>query len=64
MNLSENLNNKFKNINEEEEKNLNEMIIIYMNNKNNTQINLFGEIFVKNNKDNCVLTINNKKYKL
>ena len=38
----------------------NELTIIYFTNKKG-KIRLFGEIFVKNNKNNCFLFINNKK---
>ena len=41
----------------------NKMTIIYNNNDEN-KIKLFGEDFIKNNKDNCYLIINNKKQEL
>jgi surface protein len=41
----------------------NKMTIIYNNNDKN-KIKLFGEDFIKNNKDNCYLIINNKKQEL
>ena len=37
----------------------NEIDIIYKYDKNMNRIKLFGEIFVKNNKNNCILIINN-----
>ena len=44
--------------------NLNEMNIKYLINENDERINLFGKEFVDNNKENCILTFNNKDYKL
>ena len=41
----------------------NKMTIIYNNNDKN-KIKLFDEDFIKNNKDNCYLIINNKKQEL
>ena len=38
--------------------------IIYKINKEQPKIKLFGEEFVKKNKDNCFIFINNKKYEL
>ena len=40
----------------------NEMEIVYKNNK--SKIRIFGENFVNNNKDNCYIMIDNKKYKI
>ena len=42
----------------------NELELIYQINKNNNDgyINLFGKSFMKNNKNNCILIINNKLY--
>ena len=40
------------------------MTIIYNINKNNDYIRIFGEDFVKNNRNNCYLIINGKKIKL
>jgi surface protein len=44
----------------------NEMKLIYQLNEKNKDnyINLFGKSFVKNNKNNCILIINNKLYNL
>ena len=39
----------------------NELTIIYCANKNNQKIRLFGDNFIKNNKNNCIIYINNKK---
>ena len=39
----------------------NELTIIYCANKNNQKIRLFGDNFMKNNKNNCIIYINNKK---
>ena len=43
----------------------NELELIYQlkGNNNDGYINLFGKSFVKNNKNNCLLSINNKLYK-
>ena len=40
------------------------MTIIYNIDKNKNHIYIFGEDFVKNNKNNCYLIINGKKIKL
>ena len=40
------------------------MTIIYNINKNNNYITIFGEDFVKNNKNNCYLIINGKQREL
>jgi len=40
------------------------MNIQYSINENDEGIKIFGEEFVKNNKDNCILTFNNKDYEL
>ena len=44
----------------------NEMELIYQSDENNNDgyINLFGKSFVENNKNNCLLIINNKLYNL
>ena len=36
---------------------LNEMTIIYKIDKNQDEIRIFGEYFIENNKDNCILVI-------
>ena len=43
---------------------LNEMTIIYDNKENKMRIRIFGDMFVKNNKNNCKLIINNKEEEL
>ena len=43
---------------------MNEINIKYLIKKNEEGIKLFGEEFVNNNKENCVLTFNNKDYEL
>ena len=43
---------------------LNEMNIKYLINENDEGINLFGKEFVNNNKENCILTFNDKDYEL
>jgi len=45
-------------------KNLNQMTIIYNVDKNENGIKIFGEDFVKNNKNNCYLIINGKQREL
>ena len=40
------------------------MIIKYNINKDDNKINIFGSDFVKNNKDNCYILIDNQKYDL
>ena len=64
--LIENLKNKSKNLLEMDKNKQNEMIIIYKINSNrlNLKLNIFGENFVKNNKNNCYILINNKRYEL
>ena len=57
--LNENKKNKLKSIINIYENKINELTIIY-NNKDNGKIKLFGSEFVKNNKGNCYLLINNK----
>jgi len=59
-------NNKYKNENKNEynkEKATNEIIIKYRIGKDN-KIRIFGDIFVKNNKDNFKMIINDKSYEL
>ena len=53
-----------QNINDDNDVILNEMTIIYNINYNNDIIYLFGEEFVKNNKEKCFLVINEQKYDL
>ena len=43
---------------------MNEIKIIYNNNDNKNEINIFGEEFVKNNKNLCKILYNNKEYEL
>ena len=43
---------------------MNSMNIKYLINENDEGINLFGKEFVNNNKENCILTFNNKDYEL
>ena len=57
-----NTNISFKNTNKIIK--MNEMNIQYSINENDEGIKIFGEEFVKNNKDNCILTFNNKDYEL
>ena len=40
------------------------MTIIYKIDKNKDEIRIFGEYFVENNKDNCILLINGQEIKL
>ena len=62
-NFIEDFKNKTKFLNEDENKQ-NETMIIYNNYKKDIIIRLFGEKFVKNNKNRCYLLINNRKYEL
>ena len=55
--LNENLKNKFKKLIDIIYNAKYEMSITY---KNDEKINLFGEVFIKNNKDNCFLLYNDK----
>ena len=57
--LNGNKINKIKNIINKYENRINELSIIYNNNKNG-KIKLFGSEFVNNNKGKCYLLINNK----
>ena len=63
------LENKYIELNEkidileENKKDKNEINLIYVTEKEESY-NIFGEIFVKNNKDNIELNINGKKNKL
>jgi len=57
--LNQNNANKIKNIINKYENKINELSIIYNNNKNG-KIKLFDSEFVKNNKGKCYLVINNK----
>ena len=59
-----NMINKYKKIINIYENKRNEMTIIYNNKGNNYNLKIFAESFVKNNKENCYLIINNKKYDL
>jgi hypothetical protein len=60
-----NAKNKFKFLLDLYDTPKNEMIIKYnIKDINNSRIRLFGEKFVKLNKDNCFLLINEKKYEL
>ena len=43
---------------------MNSVNIQYLINENDEGINLFGKEFVNNNKENCILTFNNKDYEL
>ena len=61
--LNKNQINKLKNIINKNENKKNELTIIY-NNENHDEIKLFGSEFVKNNKGNCYLLINNIKSEL
>ena len=42
----------------------NDKIIINYNIKDKNEIRLFGKTFLKNNKDNCRIKIENKEYEL
>ena len=48
----------------DENRPLNEMELEYSVKKNDKEIDIFGEIFVKNNRDNCKLIIDNKEQEL
>ena len=64
---SENKEIKFEAFEENKVKlnnNLNVMTIIYNIDKNKSKIRLFGTDFVKNNKDNCYILINEKQNEL
>ena len=65
-NYIENIKNKFKYLIEREESrnNENEITIIYRINRDKTNIRLFGQQFVENNKNNFIMIINNKKYEI
>ena len=56
--------NKLKNIMNRFENKKNEINIIYNIKQNEKEIRIFGKEFVKNNKNNCYLLINNKKYEI
>ena len=55
--------NNLKNIIKKCENKVNEMNIIYKLNSEDS-IKLFDSKFIKNNKQNCFLLINNKKYEI
>ena len=57
-NIKKNIINIYENKNNNEN---NEMNIIYKINKNEEKIKLFGSKFINNNKQNCILFINDKK---
>jgi len=57
-NINEKISEKYPNLSDF--MNNNEIDIIYKYDKNMNKIKLFGKIFVENNKDNCLLVINNK----
>ena len=56
--------NKLKNIMNRYENNKNEINIIYNIKYDEKEIRIFGKEFVENNKNNCYLLINNKKYEI
>ena len=62
-NIKKNKNNEIEIINIKKNKN-NEMKIIYDNKENENKIKIFGYHFVKNNKKNCKLLIENKEEEL
>ena len=62
--LSENLKNKMKYLLKIFIIYINESVLIYDIHKNDTKIRLFGKEFVKNNKNNYFLIIDNKKINL
>ena len=43
---------------------ISEINIIYINKRNEANINIFGSNFVKNNKNKCKMVIDNKEYEL
>ena len=64
---NENLNNFNTNIifkNPNKITKMNEINIRYLIKENEEEIKLFGEEFVNNNKENCILSFNNKNYEL
>ena len=66
-NIFEEVNIKFKHFllkNNNKNKESDDIIIIYKNKGNKNKIKIFGEEFVKNNKGNCSIIINNKKNSL
>ena len=50
--------------NNSSENKINKMTLIYLINKNDEKIRIFGENFVENNKNNCYLLIDGKQYVL
>ena len=56
------INNENKIIKDRENNNVNEIKIIYKINKNDTEIKLFGQKFIKNNKDKCKYIYEDKEY--
>ena len=58
--INEDIKNKYKRIIDNIWNSRNEMIMIYEKNEKDEKIKLFGEIFIKNNKDNCFLLIDDK----
>ena len=44
--------------------NINKISIIYNIKKNEEEIRIFGEEFVKNNNENCTVMIDNKEYNI
>ena len=58
--------NEINNITKKENKikNKNEILIKYLIKKDDKKINIFGEDFVKNNKDKCKYIYENKEYEL
>ena len=63
-NKDNNKNEENKNIDKKKNNNDDEITIIYKINKNDTQIRLFGEDFIKNNKDKCKYIYEDKEYEL
>ena len=57
--LNDNLLNKFQYLINKYNLSLKELTLIYNNKNNEDKIRLFGEDFVKNNKNNCYILINN-----
>ena len=59
MFLNDNLLNKFQYLINKYNLSLKELTLVYNNKNNEDKIRLFGEDFVKNNKNNCYILINN-----
>jgi hypothetical protein len=58
--LNENIKNKIKYLMNKLNESMNEISLIYNIKNNHNEIKLFDKKFIKNNRDNCILSINNK----